>query len=120
MGWWSYNVMGGDLPLDFMGKIAELCGLYLKSGNPYSFTKEILETNLDRIVLNIQNDEEFTEDNEIAWQVLGHLLLDYGVSIPPNVKEYILAGYEYDKWSEDNDTRRNVLNDYMSRIAELT
>ena len=109
--------MGGDKPLDFMGRIAGLCGLHLKADNPYAFSKEILESNLDRITLNIQNSEEFAKDNEIAWQVFGHLLLEYKVEIPEGVKEYIVNSLNYDPFAKKDINRQEMLELYLCKLA---
>lgn len=120
MGWWSDNVMGGDTPLDYLNEIAEICGLHITAGNPYRFNKEILETNLERIALNIQNNKVFEDDNEIAWQVLGHLVIEHDVSLPEAIKGYILASFEWDVLSKKNTKRKNIMDSYIERLSKLT
>ncbi len=116
MGWWSYNVMGGDTPLDHLDNIAEICGLHRTADNPYNFTKDILEKNLERIALNIQNDDMFTDDNEIAWQVLGHLVLEHNIDLPPAIRGYIIASFEWDEYAKRKPERKQVMEDYVSRL----
>jgi len=85
MGWWSSTILGGDGPLDTLGRFAKLCGVGLDvSGardetlNGYPFDRDAVERSLAAMVASVRA-EKFCESRSVAGQVLG------GADVPADV-----------------------------------
>lgn len=87
MGWWGYDILDGDEPLDHLCYLAEICGVTWKEGSSknsfmdYTFTKKKIKDKLPDIM---------QRDQLIFIQVTALVLMFYGMKIPDDYKTKII------------------------------
>jgi len=126
MGWWSYDVLGGDPALDALGNIAEACGVGYNSmsdeeeeketyyGYDFHKVKEQLKTVKDIENLIKKCFYAFREDNdEIGYQVLGLVLMSVGNNIPKKIKDKIIKSIKNDEWAKECTERKEAMDNYL-------
>lgn len=117
MGWWSTTVMGGDTPLDFEGDmLIDICGLahddYLENG--YAPYRHTIESHIDELVAYC--DKHDGDDQNIAFQVLGVILMGSGAAMSADVKEQIEVGINMDEWADEDSERKEHMRDYLYAV----
>lgn len=121
MGWWGYDILGGDQPLDELANIGDKMGVEYdfenESGlggylNGYQFTKEIVEKHFDALVAGA-NPMDY--DGQIRLQVLGVVALAVGATIAETKIEKILEAVEKDQWAAEGEPQRQ---EKMDQFAE--
>lgn len=137
MGWWDYDIMEGDTPLDCQGDIVErladpeLVEKYNSSEGDwqenmdamYDSAYEALKT--EATVINvmkaIQDGELCSYDTNIAMQVLGEMVLCSGGAFPQEVRAACVAAAEAEieygdgGWKEEG-VRVEALKAYIARV----
>ena len=118
MGWWSATVMGGDTPLDYQGDMVDLCGVdYDKFADmDYDHTKirSEIESNLDKLV-EYCNSVKYGEP-EIAWQVLGVIILESGSKLPDDIKTKIVEAADNDDWAQEDEERNRYMKAFKYAV----
>jgi len=107
MGWWSESIMGGDSPLDSLGFIADEINvkfMYDETDDEkdfllYNFSRKVIEKNLNKIIKYI---EKRTYLQNISYQVLGVLILYYGVKVSKKIRDKIIDEALIDEWLVGN------------------
>ena len=137
MGWWGYDIMEGDTPLDCQGDIVdfladpELVEKYNSDEGDwqenmdamYDSAYEALKTeaNVINVMKAIQDGELCSYDTNIAMQVLGEMILCSGGAFPQEVRAACVAAaeaeIEYDEggWKEEG-ARVEALKAYIARV----
>lgn len=126
MGWWGFGVMDGDAPLDslydfedvFEGEWKvdreEVSGDDLFNTYPYFcgffFTKNKIIKNIPRF-----NKRSI---NEIDLQVVGVILIYYGIKIPVRLKKDILEAIDKDEWSTRESKRKAMMDKYYTFLEK--
>lgn len=130
MGWWSYDVLGGDTPLDALGDIADFCGLgyndkvsnnkcyygydFLKVKSRFENSQEMSKI-LDHIKQRTEGDSYY---QEIYLQVLGLVLMSTGVKIESKLKQEILSAIENDSWAKEEEERKKAMDSFYKTFRE--
>lgn len=131
MGWWSASVLGGDEPLDYLGDLAKICEVDCDSDdieNPdisenfrksletlyhYSFTDKIVN---DKIIQMVKYCEK-ASCPEIAYQVLGVILMATGANISQSLKNTMIESAQKDaKANKDHPDRVMVMKEFIQAL----
>lgn len=137
MGWWGYNIMEGDTPLDCQGDIVDFLAdpqLVENADNnipdwetAYDAVQESgyealkVEDNVIKTMFAIQDGELCSYDPNIAMQVLGEMIVCSGGQFPQAVRAACVAAaeaeIEYDEggWKEEG-ARVKALQEYIKRV----
>lgn len=115
MSWFSATVMGGDTPLDYQGDfVVDVCGInydeWLERDSSDKFRSK-LESNIDAMTKYAED-----RDDEIAFQVLGVLLVESACTFSEELRQRIIKAVEDDKWAAEGDLERRV---YMDNFKSL-
>lgn len=127
MGWWSYDVLGGDPALDALGDTAEACGVgYNSMSDEYEEKETYYGYNFNKVkeqlktVKDIENlikkcsyafKDEYRE--EIDYQVLGLVLMSVGNKIPKKNKDKIIKSIKKDEWAKECTERKETMDNYL-------
>lgn len=127
MGWWGYNIMEGDTPLDCEGDIKDFLVDALVAAEDTAEDWEAaynalkMEENVARVMFAIQDGELCSYDQDIAMQVLGEMVMCSGGVFPQAVRAACVAAaeaeIEYDEggWKEEG-ARLKCLKAYIERV----
>ena len=128
MGWWSCNIMGGDTPLDCIENISDELGVSFDDDTPegdsdshfgmYPLSKSILEKNMK--MLTTKMDAPKWYDKNISYQVLGMVVLYYGVKITKKLKTKIIAEAKKDEWGRDEAERKVFIAKFINQLESYT
>ena len=120
MGWWSETILGGDEPMDYVGDLEDLIGLF-----PYNdeTDEEITYTTKqcrDAVNNNIERMVEYVEerDSYIAWHVLGAMIIQNGAKMSADIKKNVLdaiSSDDSDDW-KDASLRRKYIRSFRRQI----
>lgn len=119
MGWWSTGIMAGDSPLDWEDEFYSLCGVQKwseDSDKMAKIPKAKLEANTEKIVSVIERERGW--EKQIAYQVLGVLLMKSGCSIEENLKTNIICAAHLDEWAEEDPGRKKDCEAFIQKIKE--
>jgi len=107
MGWWSETILGGDIPLDIQADlIVDVCNIAYDDflDEPVTSFREDFNVALLNMV---RSAESYTgNDRNIAYQVLGILLMSAGSEIPATVRTSIIKAAEEDEWAAEGNNKR--------------
>ena len=125
MGWWSCDVMGGDAPLDILGNLVKSAGgeFVYETKDPKSldhlwdYSREQVTCALPRLATIC---EESKYDNEIYWQVLGHMALHTDAQLNETIKNSVIEAAQSDSWATENQERRDCMHEFIEKIKEGT
>lgn len=131
MGWWSASVLGGDEPLDYLGDLANICEVDCDTEdieNPdisenfrksletlyhYPFTDDIVNNKITQMVKYCEK----AYCPEIAYQVLGVILMATGSNIPKSLKKTIIESAKKDaKANKKQKDRVMVMNELIQAL----
>lgn len=138
MGWWGYDIMEGDTPLDCEGDLKDylvgkerLAELEAKEEagelDLYSVVEaEAYEAlrfpvNSTAAMLSIQDGELCNYAPNIAMQVLGEMIMVSGHPFPTAIRSAAVAAaqaeidYNYKGWKQDG-ARKSCLEAYIKRV----
>ncbi len=137
MGWWGYDVMEGDTPLDCQGDLvdyllgderrAELAALDDGGMDTYeqmhneAYDALKFPVNSTAAMLSIKDGELCKYDPDIALQVLGEMIMVSGHPFPQQVREACIAAAqkEIDEsergWRTEGE-REKCLTAYIVRV----
>lgn len=139
MGWWSASILGGDEPLDYLGDLADICEVgnrddedeeFYKNLPPeerelratlydYAFTAEIVNNPKTRKAMIKYCQKAYTP--EIAYQVLGVILMATGAKIPKSLKNKIINSAETDEWANNKDEERvSFMQSFIAALNNYT
>lgn len=108
MGWFSSTIMGGDPPMDWEGHFNDIAGANPYDDNPVLLTGLMLDEHLTEMVASIEKCEFREDESNIAWQVLGVMILKVGAKMPIEIREKIVS-YIYDEnidgWDKPEDRK---------------
>jgi hypothetical protein len=110
MGWWSTDILGGDIPLDFEDRIYEICGVdkFPEEEGQARISAEFLEENLDEILNFIDSSGC---DKYIGYQVLAVMMMRSGAHISKDVKFEMVYACNEDEWAKENiDRQKSILS----------
>jgi hypothetical protein len=117
MGWWSTGIMAGDSPLDWEDEIYGLCGVEKwqeDSDKMVKIPKSILEVNTPKIVRVIERESGW--EKQIAYQVLGVMLMRSGCEIEEALKADIISAAHLDEWATEDGERRKSCDEFVTRL----
>lgn len=131
MGWWSTTVMGGDSPLDAEGDLYDI----IFEGSKYQdgcermdaedegeLTKEaISKALLERLPELLERVRGPALDLDIHRQVLGVMILKYGVPITDLTSEAIelaIDGAKCDEWAHEDEERAAHMEAFILQLNE--
>jgi hypothetical protein len=138
MGWWGYNIMEGDTPLDCEGDIIgfladpELVAKDQEGGEDWEAAyTAVQESGYDALkveanvlsVFQALNDEEIYAGDGIGMQVLGEMIMCAGGVFPDAVRCACIAAAksELDEstrgWRDGGEGREQCLRDYILRVV---
>lgn len=110
MSWWSYTVLGGDTPLNiecnFLYDVCEIDPdkFFDEDNCDLSLYKDIIEKHTrpyaDRLMRGL--------DTDIAFQVLGTVIIRSGASLPADIKKAIIEFAETDSKFDNNERRAHM------------
>ena len=110
MGWWSATVMGGDTPLDFQGDMLDQCGVDYNTFASMDYNlpnlRSEIESNLGKLVEYCES--ETGDYRNIAFQVLGVLILESGSTLSDEAKSKIEEAILDDEWANEGDEERQA------------
>lgn len=136
MGWWSASILGGDEPLDYLGDLADICGVGSREEDTnktltpqeeqlastlysYEFTAEIVNNSDTRIAMLKYCDKAY--DKNIAYQVLGVILMATGGTISDSLKKKIIKSAENDEWAGSKDEERiSYIQSFIAAVTNYT
>lgn len=138
MGWWSASILGGDEPLDCLGDLADICGVSYRDQEKteigklspeeqtrmatlynYPFTSAILNNSETRKKMEKYCTKAYTP--EIAYQVLGVILMATGAKIPKTLKNKIVHAAQNDEWALSKDEERiSFIQSYIAALNNYT
>lgn len=110
--------MGGDTPLDIKHDLLlkVMKRKYHEKTATYDFSHVDIEKYIDDLVSHISNIK-YREDRNIAWQVLGVLIMETGASVSDDVISSIVSAAENDEWAATGDDERiEVIEEFISLI----
>lgn len=136
MGWWGYDVMEGDTPLDCQGDIIdyladpELVAAVDTADDWMKATDAVgesgvaalqNETNVRNVYRAIQDGELCSYDANIAMQVLGEMVMCSGGAFPQAARAACVAAAEAeieygDKGWRTEGEREKCLRAYIARV----
>lgn len=132
MGWWSATVMGGDSPLDAEGDLFHIAfkGTKYEDGcdrmdaeDAGELTREDIAAKLlarlPALVEYVGRNTWF--DSDIARQVLGVMILEYGVPIIDPTREAIehaIQGAKDDEWASEDEERAAHMEAFILQLNE--
>jgi hypothetical protein len=117
MGWWSTGIMAGDSPLDWEDEIYNLCGVEKwqeDSDKMAKIPKSRLEANLTKITKVIERESGW--EKQIAYQVLGVMLMRSGCEISQKLKSSIVSAAEQDEWATEDGERKKSCGDFAKKV----
>jgi len=97
MGRWSWDIMGGDTPLDIQCEIYDVCNIEQypdiedDAEEVDLLTKEILESNVDKII------SEICEKDLEGYLILGYMMMERGCKMSSDLKTKILQVCDIDE-----------------------
>lgn len=129
MGWWSTTVMGGDTPLDFRGEmLADVCNLKESFWDEYDCdvghptVAEVIESHMHDLI-EYAWSIPIEQDRDIAFQVLGYLILESGIQVSPVVVRALnlamTEGCDKDSWAAEGDRERiEYIAEFRQQLQE--
>jgi hypothetical protein len=133
MGWWSAAVMGGDTPADFEGKFLDIIGFGGSffdrfGGEELPEAREVISKKFNaKTVGKIERwiDREdpqyfgsFHDDRNIAYQVLGVMIMRYGVAMDAELKKRIIQAAKDDDWSKEDGERKAIMKSFIADLKK--
>ena len=137
MGWWGYNIMEGDTPLDCEGDIKDFIAdpaLVTSAEHDGANWMEAMDAVTEsaynalrngatvvNVMKAIQDGEMCSYDHDIAMQVLGEMVICSGGELPQEVRAACVAAAEnelqYDGkgWRQEGE-REKCLCAYIDRV----
>jgi len=119
MGWWSCDPMGGDPPLDVLGKIENVTGvedLYpldqLEQSQVSALRAALNEDVTTRLLV------EFAGDDAIAPQVLALVVMAVGGEMGWELREAAVKSAAEDAWAQENSERRAEMDKLIATISQ--
>ncbi len=137
MGWWGYDIMEGDTPLDCQGDIIDfladpdLVAAVDNADDWMAATDKVEESGFNALqfpvnstaaMLAIQDGELCSYDKDIAMQVLGEMIMCSGHPFPQPIRAACVASAEnelqYDDkgWRDEGEGRETCLRNYIKRV----
>lgn len=128
MGYWSSDIMGGDNPLDWKDRIYDICKVEeftdIVAPSPDSprwiqnkLTSKDLTDNLPEILKMIDEASGYSDDVNIALQVLGVLMMEAGAPIPEDLKKRMFNACNEDEWSKTDAERLKATDGMIKALA---
>jgi hypothetical protein len=119
MGWWGFDVLGGDAPLDILHGFAEVLGVPDEEGEvslyPLEFSEERrskLSTAINRKWLELLDElsqysnSKWSDDLNIANQVLAAVIMATGANMPEPFKKAARNAVDDDYWANEGEHER--------------
>lgn len=137
MGWWGYDIMEGDTPLDCQGEIQDFLAdpalveiansdraTWMEDMDAVAQSCEMALKNADNVISTmkaIQDGELCDYDQTIAMQVLGEMVMCSGGVLPQEVRAACVAAAEAemqysDKGWKAEGERDKCLKAYIARV----
>ncbi len=131
MGWWSTTVMGGDSPLDAEGdffhivfkgtKYEDGCDRMDAQDAGELTREEISEAIFQRLPELLERVRGPVPDLDIFKQVLGVLILEFGVPVNDLTREVIdlaIDGAKHDEWAQTDEERAAYMQAFILQLNE--
>lgn len=120
MGWWHYNILGGDPPLDTLGELADAIGV--KTLYPLKFNAR--QTANIRAKLEAMSDDDLTRGglgSDEALPVVAAVFLTVGAAMTPFFKTQALRATRDDvfggpDWNDGGVGRDAVMDNHYKLI----
>ncbi len=130
MGWWSATVMGGDSPMDAEGDLFDIVfkGTKYEDGcdrmdaeGAGELTREDLAAKLLARLPDLNEYVSSGLDTDILKQVLGVMILEYGIPIIDPTREAIklaIQGAKDDEWADEDEERAAHMEAFILQLNE--
>jgi hypothetical protein len=123
MGWWAYNIMAGDIPLDVQGEMFDAIDVNTIEATgelpPLPVIKEALESGgAQKIVDLIASGALSDYPQATVAQVAAHFHMECGASMPDSIRAAALDGCDNDPnfaWA-DHAVRRAYVQHFKDAI----
>lgn len=120
MGWFSATITGGDSPMDWIADLEQIAGADKYGEPPIPLTTKKIDKNLSKMVraIKLHSKKRGSCENNIAWQILGVLIILNGAKMPDDIRKEIIKNiYEDDDmgWN-DPDERLFFLEQFKEQI----
>jgi hypothetical protein len=122
MGWWSKDIMGGDIPLDFEDLLYGLAKVEKfpedVDGNTIGMA-DIPVKSLTHEVINayIAYIEKDKYEKEIGYQVLGVMMMKIGAPISKELKAKIIEAAQLDEWAMADTDRAFIMGQFIGILS---
>lgn len=110
MGWWSTTVMGGDTPMDYMCDLEEVGGK-----NPQKNIKKVI-AHAKKVAKSDDADSDYVG---IMRQVLGVFMIERGIKMSDDIREFILKGIESDDWATTDKERKAHMDAFYKQVKNF-
>ena len=118
MGWWSDEVMGGDVPMDLKAGLLDWAGISTRELSECDYNLDIfkdrLTDHLDKMVKYARLASDRT--GGISMQVLGAIVLEADLPISVGLCEEICLAADMDDWAAQDLGRREVMDVFKRDI----
>ena len=116
MGWWSEDIIGGDIPLDVIYEIYNACGKeeFDDNGDEVELTKEDINSNIDKI-LKLKSGYDGDDEN-IFYQVLGYMIMERGATLSNDLKQKIINACENDEYATESSKRLEIIKNFIDTV----
>lgn len=109
MGWWSATILGGDGPMDYIGDMEQFAKLPAYDPNTdkeMTYTPAERRTKIEAAMPKLIKYCKQAYDVNIAYQVLGVLIITCGAKISADLRAQIIQSSLSDEWYLNGDKER--------------
>ena len=127
MGWWSTDILGGDSALDWKSELYNKIDVQYKDNFGYRTLKpndmsSKTQNNLIQYVLDSTqksfDDWGECDSRSIGMQIIALMIIESGAKITNKNKKELIKWIKKDEWAEENDERKDNINDLLSAIKK--
>ena len=121
MGWWSEEILGGDMPMDTIIELQEMANIKVDD-DKFGFTKRSLRKHLEQFIDYARCTR--MSEREVTYQVVGELCIRTGLPLTTGEKE-LFSKYAKDSdiknWGDINDrrARKQCIDTWATSIENL-
>tara|TARA_B100000963_G_C22579751_1_gene650235 strand:- start:346 stop:831 length:486 start_codon:yes stop_codon:yes gene_type:complete len=127
MGWWSTDILGGDSALDWKSALYNKIDVQYENNFGYRTLKpndmsSKTQNNLIQYVLDSTqksfDDWGECDSRSIGMQIIALMIIESGAKITNKNKKELIKWIKKDEWAEENDERKDNINDLLSAIKK--
>jgi len=115
--------MGGDTPMDLQADLIEVTGIkYEDFQDKLDFDMKALKDDMTRdlgkMIMYCEKQTGDYDYRNIAFQVLGAITMEAGVTLPDSVRTKIIDGARFDEWAESSDERKAYMKSFILQVEQ--